>query len=114
MTRLCGMGHGALPREMDVKGTSTDVARPHSARLYVAVWAALVTLTAFTVGAASLDLKHLSTLTAVAIAVVKASLVLLYFMHLRYERPLFRYMVLAALVTFGIFFGLMFLDYGFR
>ncbi len=82
--------------------------------LYVAVWAALVALTGLTVGAAALDLKHVSTLTAVAIAVVKASLVLLYFMHLRYEKPLFRYMILAVLLTFGVFFGLMFFDYAYR
>ncbi len=87
---------------------------PPGDRLYALVWAALVALTALTVGAASLDLKHVSTLTAVGIAVTKASLVLLYFMHLRYERALFRYMVLATVLTYGIFFGLMFLDYAYR
>ncbi len=83
-------------------------------RLYVAVWAALVVLTGVTVGAAWLDLKHLTTLVAAGIAVFKSSLVLLYFMHLRWERPLFRYMTLAAVLAFGIFFALSFLDYAYR
>ena len=83
-------------------------------RLYVAVWAALVALTGITVGAASLDLRHVSTLVAAGIAVLKSSLVLLYFMHLRWERPVFRYMLLAAVLAFGIFFALSFLDYAYR
>jgi cytochrome c oxidase subunit 4 len=83
-------------------------------RLYIGVWAALIALTGATVGAAALDLRHVSTLAALAIAVAKASLVLLYFMHLRYEKPLFRYMLLAVLLIFGIFLGLIFLDYAYR
>jgi cytochrome c oxidase subunit 4 len=89
-------------------------AHPVPVRLYVAVWAALVALTGVTVGAAALDLKHVSTLVAVGIAVLKSSLVLLYFMHLRWERPVFRYMLLAAVLAFGIFFALSFLDYANR
>jgi cytochrome c oxidase subunit 4 len=89
-------------------------AHPVPVRLYVAVWAGLVALTGITVGAAYLDLKHVSTLVAVGIAVVKSSLVLLYFMHLRWDRPVFRYMLLAAILAFGIFFALSFLDYANR
>jgi cytochrome c oxidase subunit 4 len=48
------------------------------------------------------------------IATVKAGLVLLYFMHLRYEKPLFAIMILVVLVTYGIFIALTFSDYFYR
>jgi cytochrome c oxidase subunit IV len=96
--------------------TSHDEPHTHPVpiRLYVAVWAGLVALTGITVGAATLDLKQVSTLVAVGIAVLKSSMVLLYFMHLRWDRPVFRYMALAAILAFGIFFALSFLDYANR
>ena len=83
-------------------------------RTYVNIWATLVVLTGITVGAAYTDLKHLAILTAVLIATVKSTLVALYFMHLRWEKRIFAYMVVAVLVTYGIFLGLTFADYSFR
>ena len=41
-------------------------------------------------------------------------LVLLYFMHIRYEKPLYISMILAALGTYAIFIGLTFVDYMYR
>lgn len=82
--------------------------------LYVKVWLALLVLTAVTVGASFLDMKNTVGLTAVLIACVKSSLVLMYFMHLRYEKPLFAVMFLAVIITYGIFISLTFLDYSFR
>lgn len=83
-------------------------------RTYVNVWLALVVLTAITVGASMLDLKHLSIFTALLIAAVKSTLVLLYFMHLRYENKLFTIMLLAAIFTYAVFVILTFADYSFR
>ena len=48
------------------------------------------------------------------IATTKAMLVLLYFMHIRFERPLYSVMILACMVTYGIFVALTFVDYLFR
>ena len=53
-------------------------------RVYYAVFAALVVLTALTVFAARLDLGPMNSVVALGIAVLKASLVVLYFMHVRY------------------------------
>jgi cytochrome c oxidase subunit 4 len=53
-------------------------------RVYYAVFAALVVLTALTVFVARLDLGPMNSVVALGIAVVKASLVVLYFMHVRY------------------------------
>ncbi len=58
-------------------------------RLYVVVWLALVCLTGLTVGAKYTDLQHMAIIAAILIATTKAALVLLYFMHIRYEKPVF-------------------------
>lgn len=56
-----------------------------SRKIYVAVFAALVVLTLVTTGAAFIDLGILNPVVALSIAVGKASLVVLYFMHVRYS-----------------------------
>ena len=83
-------------------------------RTYVFVWLALVGLTGLTVAAAFADMKHLSIFTALAVATLKSTLVLLYFMHLRYENKLFGIMFIAAIATFAVFLALTFADYSFR
>ena len=83
-------------------------------RTYISVWLILLGLTAITVGAALLDLKQMAIFTAIFIAVIKSTLVVLYFMHIRYENRLFTYMIVAAFGTYAIFLILTFADYGFR
>jgi len=53
-------------------------------RVYYAVFAALLALTVVTVGVSFVDLGPLSTVVALVIAATKASLVILFFMHVRY------------------------------
>lgn len=83
-------------------------------RLYFGVWAALIVLTGLTVGVSYIDMKNVTVLAAMLIATCKATLVLLYFMHVRFEKPLYLAMILAALGTYAIFIGLTFTDYPFR
>ena len=60
-----------------------------SVRTYVVVWVSLLILTLTTTGVAFIDLGgEWNTFTAVAIAVVKTVLVVVYFMHLRYSSRL--------------------------
>jgi cytochrome c oxidase subunit 4 len=82
--------------------------------VYVLAWIALLILTAVTVAVAGLHLGRLSVLTAVAIAGIKASVVLFFFMHLKYEKPLFRTMVYLTLGALVIFIGLTFTDILYR
>lgn len=56
--------------------------------IYIAVWAALVLLTAATVAASYMQLGMMNVVVALLIASVKASLVALFFMHLRYDSRL--------------------------
>ena len=82
--------------------------------LYVWVWVALIALTGLTVGAKYADLQHVAIIAALVIATVKGGLVLLYFMHIRYEKPIFAVMFLVLLVTYVIYIGLTFVDYANR
>lgn len=72
-------------------------------RTYVAVFLALMVLTALTVFVAAFDLSTdavpvLNDLAALAIAVLKASLVVWFFMHVRHSTPLTRLVVVGALL----------------
>ena len=53
-------------------------------RVYYTVFGALLVLTVVTVGVSLVDLGPLSTVVALVIAATKASLVILFFMHVRY------------------------------
>ena len=57
-------------------------------RVYLLIFFALMALTAVTVAVAFIDLGALSTVVALAIAITKAGLVILYFMHVRYSSSL--------------------------
>jgi len=87
---------------------------PGSTRTYVIVWIALLALTATTIIVAGMHLGRFSTLTALVIASIKASLVLWFFMHLKYEKRLFRYMLLVPVATLTVIIGLTFLDIWYR
>jgi len=57
-------------------------------RIYLVVWGALVVLTAVTVAVSYVHLGLMNVVVALLIASAKASLVALFFMHLRYESRL--------------------------
>lgn len=79
-------------------------------RTYYAIFIALIVLTAGTVWVATLDLGRLNIIAALAIAVIKAALVLLYFMHLRYSPRLTWLIVSVAFVWLAILIGLTMSD----
>jgi cytochrome c oxidase subunit 4 len=83
-------------------------------RVLIATLVALLILTALTVGVTEvrwLDFGSSANLwIALLIATVKATLVALYFMHLRYDRP-FNAVILIAVLMFAVLFcGLTLLD----
>ena len=81
---------------------------------FLTVWAALLVLTAVTVTVAGLHLGAFSVFSSIAIAAVKASLVLFFFMRLKYEPLIFRVMLLAAVATITVIMALTFADVAFR
>jgi cytochrome c oxidase subunit 4 len=80
-------------------------------RTYVAVFVALLIGTLLTTLAASVDMGAMNTPVALAIAVAKASLVVIYFMGLRYNTPLTKVVAVAGLFWLMIMFGLSMSDY---
>jgi cytochrome c oxidase subunit IV len=80
-------------------------------KIYFIIFAALLVGTAVTVQAAFVDLGPLNTVVALAIAVVKATLVVLFFMHVKYSSRLTKLVVAGGLVWLVILFGLTMEDY---
>ena len=73
-----------------------------SFRVYLNILLVLVFLTFVTVGAAQVDFGSLNAFIALFIASLKGALVLLYFMHLKYEDKLY-WVVFGS----GVFFVLL-------
>ncbi len=81
---------------------------------FIKVWIALVILTLLLVGLSMTHLPNLALLGLLIITPTKASLVFLYFMHLKYENAALKYMVVAAIGVLIIFIALTFSDYWYR
>ena len=78
---------------------------------YGAVWLALLLLLALTIGSAYIPLGAGNSVLNLAIAALKASLVLLFFMHLRRSSTLVRLTAASALLWLAFMFALTFADY---
>jgi len=89
---------------------SSTVAHPVPVRLLVAVLAGLLLLTGLTVVAAGVNLGAAGLWIALSIAALKAIIVALYFMHLRWDRPFNGVVFLVALVFILLFAGIALLD----
>lgn len=74
------------------------------------VFLALLVLTYLTVAARYIDLGGLNIWIALGIATVKGALVVLYFMHLRYDSPFYSIVFLTALAFVLLFLGITILD----
>jgi cytochrome c oxidase subunit 4 len=80
-------------------------------RLYFSIFAALLVMTAATVWVAEHDFGALNTPVAIAIAGVKAALVILYFMHVRYSSRLTVVFALAGFLWLAILLGFTLADF---
>ena len=86
---------------------------PHIApmRMYISIVCLLFVMTAVTVGAAFVEIGALGTPIALAIAIFKASFVVLFFMHVRYNTPLMWVFAGAGFFWLLIMFSLTMQDY---
>ena len=76
-------------------------------------WIALMVLTVITVGATRIDLgANYNLAFAMAIAVVKATVVLLFFMHLRYDKLFHSVMIVGGILAAALFVGFTLMDSG--
>jgi cytochrome c oxidase subunit 4 len=78
---------------------------------YLVVWASLLILLAITVGVSYIHLGWFNAAAAVAIAVIKAVIIILYFMHVRYSPKILWIFVGAGFFWLGIMFVLTLGDY---
>lgn len=91
----------------------------HSAHIvsygtFIAVWAALLALTAATVAVSRIDLGPWNIWVALGIASLKSGLVIAFFMHLKYESLMLKVFFFGVILTLAIFIGLTFFDILYR
>jgi cytochrome c oxidase subunit 4 len=77
----------------------------------VRVWLALLVLTGFTVYIASQDLGVLNTPVALLVAITKASLVIIFFMGVKWNTPLTKTVAISGFLWLLILFGMTMNDY---
>jgi cytochrome c oxidase subunit 4 len=82
-----------------------------STKLYLSIFLALMVLTAVTTAVAFLDLGRLNTPVALAIAVSKALLVVLFFMHVRHSTALTKIVVFGGTFWLALLIGITMADY---
>jgi cytochrome c oxidase subunit 4 len=78
--------------------------------MYFVIFGALMVLTALTVGLAFVNLGQMNVVVALAVAVVKASLVVMFFMHLKYESHLTKVVLGAGIFWLILLLGII-MDY---
>jgi cytochrome c oxidase subunit 4 len=90
-------GHGELGHVMPIP-------------VLLAVFGALLVFTVLTVAVTKVQLGELNIYIALGIALVKAALVLLYFMHLRYDNPFNGLAIVASLLFVALFIAVTITD----
>ena len=83
-------------------------------RTLLTVLLVLFALTGITVGASYIDLGALNVWLALVIASIKASFVLLFFMHMKYEGRVLVWSFLGTVFFLGIMISFTFWDVAFR
>ncbi len=81
-----------------------------SPKLYIGVFAALLVLTYVTVAVSRIDLGRFNTIVALTIAVTKALLVVLFFMHVKDSTRLTKLVVVGGFLWLGLLIGLTMSD----
>jgi cytochrome c oxidase subunit IV len=76
----------------------------HPTIFYVKIFVALVTLTLITVGLSRVHLGDYNFLIAVVVATIKASLVAMFFMHLKDDNRFNVLLFVGSLIFMGVFF----------
>ena len=83
-------------------------------KVYLGIFASLMVLTAATVAAAFVSLGEFNIVIALAIATLKGSLVVLYFMHARYSPKRTQLVIVCAVFWLAIMLALTMSDYSTR
>ena len=95
----------AHPTNHDAPSPAHGVAHILPLKTLLIVFGSLVVLTVLTVAATLVNLGEYNLYLALVIAAAKGTLVILYFMHLRYDRPFNLVVFLTCLVFVVLFIG---------
>lgn len=79
-------------------------------RMLIGVFAALIALTIITVVAANFPLGEWEIVVSLTIATIKASLVVLFFMHVWYDKPFNALIFVSSLAFVALFLGFTLID----
>ncbi|MGO8748458.1 MAG: cytochrome C oxidase subunit IV family protein [Thermoguttaceae bacterium] len=106
------MSQAVFSEYKDLNTTSTHGHGAHvlPVGVLLGVFAVLIVLTVATVAVTWIDLGRWNLVAALGIATVKGSLVVLYFMHLKYDSPFNGLIFVAALAFLALFLLLVLLD----
>ena len=88
----------------------TAVAHVVEVRVLLAVFAALIALTAVTVAVSYFNFGPFNLIVAIGVATIKAALVALWFMPLRYDSGLHAFVFLVGVAFLGLFLVIVMLD----
>ncbi|MEM1024248.1 MAG: cytochrome C oxidase subunit IV family protein [Myxococcota bacterium] len=102
--------HGHVHQEH----TSTSLFHVSSLGMNIAIFSSLMVLTALTVWAAFQDFGPLDTPIAIVIAIVKASLVIMFFMHVKYSSKIVMLSAGSGFMFLIFLFAFTLSDYGTR
>lgn len=83
-------------------------------KTYVTVLSVLIFLTIVTVWVSQYDFGVMNMVVAMGVASIKALLVALFFMHLKYEHPLTWLYAAFPMLLLGLLIGMLFIDNPFR
>jgi cytochrome c oxidase subunit IV len=83
-------------------------------KVYIGIFLALMVCTTITVLVAYVNLGQLNKVVALGIATLKATLVVLYFMHVKYASRMTKLIVISGFFFLGILLSLTMVDYGSR
>lgn len=83
-------------------------------KIYVAIFVTLLVMTAATTVISGVDLGPWNTVVALGIAVFKATLVVLFFMHAKYSPRLTHMVILAGIFWLGLLLLITFSDFATR
>lgn len=98
---------------MDAHAHHADLGHEHVTPLsvYLGIFGALMVLTIITVAVAWIDLGSLNIMVALGVAVVKATLVILYFMHVKYSSKLTWVVIGSGIFWLAILLSITMADY---
>jgi cytochrome c oxidase subunit 4 len=83
-------------------------------RVHAVVLLFLLTMTFISVAVTSIELGPVTVTVALVLATIKSSLVLTYFMHLRFDKRLFAYLAIGVILLIGVVIYVTLLDYIYR